>query len=120
MGKILSATLTKEDKVFLRIALSYEESLNLKGHTQNIVVFSDHNAEIETNLSKRGAREATKYFLIPKQLRKDLNYEGLVKCQRIDSEKSTLFIFKVEKEKVREFNEKERDSLGGTSERENL
>jgi hypothetical protein len=110
MGRILSATLTKEDKVFLKVSMSYEESLNLKGHTKNIRVFSDHNAEIQTNISKRGSREATKYFLIPKKLRQDLNYEGEVKCQRIDSKKSTLFIFKVEKEKVKEFNEKERNS----------
>lgn len=109
MGQIISATLTKEDKMLLKIRMSYEESLSLKGHTKNIRVFSDNNAEVQTNISKRGSREATKYFLIPKRLRGDLDFESEVKCQKIVSEKSTLFIFKIKKVNNKKEDEKERD-----------
>ena len=98
MGSIKGIKTTKEDKVVVEVQMSYEESLNLKGHIKNIHLFSEDSAEIKANLSQRGANEATKYFLIPRELRKNLNFDERVLCQRIDSEDRIIFVYMVEKE----------------------
>ena len=96
MGCIINSRVTKEGSVILDVELEYEESLTLKGNIKNVHIFSEDAAEMKTNLSQRGANEATKYFLIPKALRGNLNLRGEVKCQKIDSEDKTIFIFVVE------------------------
>jgi hypothetical protein len=100
MGSIIGIRTTKEDKVVLEVELSYEESLKLKGHIKNIHVFSEDAAEIKTNLSQRGTNEATKYLLIPRELRDNLNFDEVVKCQRFDTDSRIVFIYVVEKGKI--------------------
>ena len=68
-----------------------------KGNIKNIHIFSEDAAEIKTNLSQRGTNEATKYFLIPKELRENLIFSEEVKCQKIETDTRTIFIFVVEK-----------------------
>lgn len=97
MGKILGTKTTKDDKVIFEIEMNYEDSLKLKGHIKNIHVFSEDAAEIRTNLSQRGTNEATKYFLIPKELRENLNFNKNVKCQKIETDTRKIFIFVVDK-----------------------
>ena len=97
MGSIIGIKTVKNDKVVIEVQMDYEESLKLKGHIKNIYLFSEDAAEIKTNLSQRGTNEATKYFLIPRELRENLNFEEKVKCQRIDVERRILFIYMVEK-----------------------
>jgi superfamily II RNA helicase len=100
MGTILGTKTTKDNKVICEVEMDYEESLELKGHIKDIHVFSEDAAEIKTNLSKRGTNEATKYFLIPKELRKGLKFNELVKCQKIETDLRKIFIFVVDKVKV--------------------
>ena len=71
--------------------------MKLKGNIKNIHIFSEDAAEVRTNLSQRGTNEATKYFLIPKELRENLIFSEEVKCQKIDTDTRTIFIFVVEK-----------------------
>ncbi|MDH3352915.1 MAG: hypothetical protein OEL87_00520 [Nanoarchaeota archaeon] len=97
MGRILGTRTTKDDKVVFEVEMDYEDSLKLKGHIKNIHVFSEDAAEIKTNLSQRGANEATKYFLIPKELREDLEFNKNVKCQKIETDTRKIFIFVVDK-----------------------
>ncbi len=99
MGSITAIKTAREDKVIVEVQLDYEESLKLKGHVKNIHLFSEDSAEIKTNLSQRGTNEATKYFLIPRELRGDLTFEESVKCQRIDSGDKIIFIYMVNKVK---------------------
>lgn len=96
MGRIINSRVTKEGGVILDVELEYKESLTLKGNIKNVHIFSEDAAELKTNLSQRGANEATKYFLIPKALRGSLNLQGEVRCQKIDSGNKTIFIFVVE------------------------
>ena len=100
MGQIIGMKTTKEDKVIAEVQMSYEESLQLKGRIKNVHLFSEDSAEIKTNLSKRGTNEATKYFLIPRELRSNLTFNEKVKCQRIETDSKIIFIYMVDKIKL--------------------
>jgi len=97
MGAILGSKVTADGKIIYSIVLDHEESLQLKGHINNIRVFSEGLVDIKTNLSTRGKNDSTKYFLIPTSLRKNLKFNGEVSCQRLDSKSKTVFIYVVEK-----------------------
>lgn len=96
MGKIISSRANGDDKVLLEIEVDYIESLNLKGHINNVHVFSEDAAQIRTNMSQRGTNEATKYFLIPRVLRNNIDFDSFAKCQRIDMSEKSIFVFIVD------------------------
>ncbi|OGJ21283.1 hypothetical protein A3K73_05520 [Candidatus Pacearchaeota archaeon RBG_13_36_9] len=100
MGKILGTKTTKEGKVIFEVELGYEEALQLKGYINNICVFSEDAAEIKTNLSQRGKNEATKYFLIPRELRSNLRFNEKVKCQKLETDTKIIFVYVVDKIKI--------------------
>ena len=100
MGIILGTKTTKDNKIIFEVEMDYEESLKLKGNIKNIHVFSEDAAEIKTNLSQRGTNEATKYFLIPRELRENLKFNEEVKCQKIETDTRIVFIFVVNKIKI--------------------
>ncbi|HIG94268.1 MAG: hypothetical protein QT05_C0052G0037 [archaeon GW2011_AR13] len=100
MGSIIGIKTTKEGKVVVELEMDYEESLKLKGHIKDIHIFSEEASEIKTNLSQRGTKEATKYFLIPKELRGNLTFNEIVKCQKIETNSKIIFIFAVDKIKI--------------------
>ncbi len=97
MGAVLGTKMLKDNKVLFEIELDYEESLRLRGFIKNVHVFSEDAAEIKTNLSQRGTNEATKYFLIPRELRDNLKFDEKVKCQKIETPTKNIFIFAVNK-----------------------
>ena len=100
MGTILGTKITKDNKIIFEVEMDYEESLKLKGHIKNVHIFSEDAAEIKTNLSQRGTNEATKYFLIPRELRGDLKFNEQVKCQKVETDTRTIFVFVVDKIKI--------------------
>lgn len=100
MGTILGTKTTKDNKIIFEVEIDYEESLKLKGHIKNIHVFSEDATEIKASLSQRGTNEATKYFLIPRELRNDLTFNEKVKCQKIETDARKIFVFVVDKIKV--------------------
>jgi hypothetical protein len=97
MGSILSSKTTKEGKIVYEVAMDYDESLQLKGHIKNIHIFSEDVAEIKTNLSSRGKNEATKYFLVPRELRHNIKFTDNVKCQKLETESKIIFVYVVDK-----------------------
>jgi hypothetical protein len=97
MGSLISSKKTKEGKIVLRIEMNPKEYLDLKGNIHKIKVFSENAAEVETHFSKRGTNDATKYFLIPKCLRKGLFFNEKVLCQKIEIPGKSIFVFVVEK-----------------------
>jgi hypothetical protein len=97
MGSILNAKATKDGKMIFEVLLEYDEALQLKGHISNVHIFSDDVSDLPTNVSLRGKYEATKYFLIPKELRKDLKFNTKVTCQRIETPTKQIFIYLVDK-----------------------
>ena len=99
MGKIISSRKQK-DKVFLEMMSDYDEYLQLKGHLDDVFLFTEHVAEVKTNISQRGKNEATKYFLIPRQFRKGFKFNNAISCQKIDFKDKVIFIYVVDKMKI--------------------
>ena len=97
MGSILSSKTLKDGKIIYEIIMDYEESLQLKGHIKNIHVFSEDVADIKTNLSSRGKNEATKYFLIPRELRNNIQFTDKVNCQKLETDSKIIFVYVVDK-----------------------
>lgn len=94
MGSIISSR-REEKKVIVEAELEYEELVQLKGEIDNVHLFSEKVADLETNISSRGKNEATKYFLIPRHLRKDLSINEPVNCQRINTPNKVIFVYVV-------------------------
>jgi hypothetical protein len=98
MGKIIGITQGEnEEEVIIKVKLDYKESLQLRGNIKNIHLFSEDASKTKANLSQRGKNGATKYFLIPKDLRKGMKYTETVRCQKIDVGNKTFFIYIVDK-----------------------
>lgn len=97
MGAILSSRVKDDGKVVFEVSLDYEEVTQLKGYMDNVHVFSENVADIKTNISQRGKNEATKYFLIPKELRKNMKFNAKTTCQKIEAKTKTIFIYVVDK-----------------------
>jgi hypothetical protein len=97
MGQVISSRVCENGKVVFEVSVDYEEAIQLRGFLNNIHIFSEDVANISTRLSQRGKNEATKYFLIPKELRKDLRFNEEVRCQRVDTRTKTVFIYVVDK-----------------------
>jgi hypothetical protein len=96
MGMILSSKREKE-KVIVETILDHDELVQLKGETDEVHLFSERVADAQTNIAKRGKNEATKYFLIPREMRKDLNIMEPVRCQRINTPSKVIFVYVVNK-----------------------
>ena len=100
MGDIISSRLRDDGKVVFEVAVNYDEAKQLKGHMDRIFLFSENNSQLETNLSQRGKNEATKYFLVPRQLRYNLTFNGKVQCQKIETGSKIIFIYTLDKSKI--------------------
>ena len=97
MGTIQSSKLKDNGKVILEVHLDYEEAMHLQGHMDNVHLFSENVSEVRTNISTRGKNGATKYLLIPRNLRKNIDFEKEINCQKIDLKEKIIFIYSVPK-----------------------
>ena len=94
MGSITNSKVVK-DKIVFSVKMEQEEALQLRGHVEDIHIFSERIADIRTNLSGRGKDSATKYFLVPRELRKDIKFPQTkqISCQRIDTKEHAIFVY---------------------------
>ena len=99
MAKIISSR-KKGDEVISEVLSGYDEYLQLKGHLDDIYLFTEKVAEVKTNISQRGKNEATKYFLIPRQFRKGFKFNNTTSCQKLDFKNKVVFIYVVDKTKI--------------------
>lgn len=97
MGTVLSSKKRDDGKIVFEIIVDYEEATQLKGHMEDVHLFSEKIADIETNIATRGKNEATKYFLIPKKIRKKMKVPAQVSCQKIETPTKSIFIYVVDK-----------------------
>lgn len=97
MGKVTSLKSLSDDRVELKLELTQKEMLWLKGNLEKMHVFSENNLDMETRLVQRGKRESTKYFLMPKEFKKNVMASNSVKCTMIESKSKQIFIFAVNK-----------------------
>lgn len=96
MGKIISSK-RSENGVIFELEVEYEEATILQGHYDNVHVFTENVAEFKTNISSRGKNSVTKYFLIPRNLRKKVDWKCMVHCQKIELDEKFVFIYVVDK-----------------------
>lgn len=96
MGTIISSEVNG-DQITFKVVLRKDEALHLKGHTDKIHLLTERTSENNTNIARRGKNGATKYFLIPRKLRKNLKFTEDVSCQRIDTDTKTIFVYLVDK-----------------------
>ena len=87
----------EDNKIIVEAALQPEELVQLKGEMDEVHVFSERAADQQTKISGRGKNDATKYFLIPTNLRKDLRMMEQVTCQRINTPDKAIFVYVVNK-----------------------
>lgn len=92
MGRIVGSRRNNQ-KIIFEVELDYKEAVLLKGHYDNIHLFSENVSDFQTSISTRGKNEATKYFLIPTKYRKELNLGSNAHGQRIKTEKSDFLIY---------------------------
>lgn len=97
MGVIVSSKLKGEGKVAVELLLDYEEAVQLRGHMDNVRIFSENVVDLKTTISTRGKNASTKYFLVPRELRKNVCLDKEITCQRLESNDKTIFIYVVEK-----------------------
>lgn len=97
MGTILSTKLKGANDIIFEVIMPYEESIQLHGHMDDIHIFSENTTEMKTNISTRGKNGSTKYFLIPKDLRRNIDLNKEINCQKIDLKEKIIFIYSVDK-----------------------
>lgn len=97
MGTILTTKMAADKKVVVEVLLDYDEYVQLKGQMHNIHIFSEDNVDIRTNISQRGRNAATKYFLIPRDMRKGMKFTEDVSCVKIDTKGRAIFIYTIKK-----------------------
>jgi hypothetical protein len=97
MGSILSSKVREDGKIVFEVVVDKEEALQLKGQLENVYIYSEKNSNYNTAMTQRGKNDATKYFLIPRELRNNLDYDEKVVCQRIETKTKSTFIFSVDK-----------------------
>ena len=99
MAKILSLRNVAENRYIYEIELDSDEASQIDGSVKDIVLFSNKDFISDTTISKRGKDGRTKYFLIPKNVRKRIELtDKKIVCQRLDLRNRTFFIYAVEKE----------------------
>jgi hypothetical protein len=98
MGSIISSKVQEGGKIIFEVSVEEAEALQLRGNISDIHIFSENVVEHDATLSQRGKNEATKYFLVPKQLRKELSFRNKqVRCQKIDTKTKTIFVYVIER-----------------------
>ncbi|MBU4242284.1 MAG: hypothetical protein KKF52_03565 [Nanoarchaeota archaeon] len=97
MGTILTSRMADDKKVVIELMLEYDEYIQLKGHLHNVHVFSEDNVQTKANISQRGRNASTKYFLIPKSMRKNLKFTEETTCHKIELPTRKIFIYVVNK-----------------------
>lgn len=97
MGVIVSSKAKEEGKTLVEVSVHNDEALQLKGHVDHVHLSSLDSATLKTKIASRGKNDATKYFLIPKEFRKELDVKENVFCQKVESDNKTVFIYSLEK-----------------------
>jgi hypothetical protein len=97
MSRITSVKVISDQKMSVALELTPKEFLWLKGNIDKMHLFSEENLEYESKIVQRGKKESSKYFLMPKDLRKDLLPNTLAQCNRIETKTRNIFIFAVDK-----------------------
>ncbi len=97
MPRIIETRFVSNDKIQIKIEMGYMEFQSLKGCMENIYVFSEDNLDYNSRLVQRGKRESTKYFLLPKEKRKEAIPNPNVRATVLENNSELIYIFKITK-----------------------
>jgi len=86
-------TKREKDHFILKLKLSFTELDKLKGKVDRIHLLSEDNITTESSLYQRGKKGCTKYFLIPKCLRKNVKFNHMVSCSKLNHIDKTIWVF---------------------------
>ena len=100
MGSVISSRVKDDGKVIFEICVDREEALQLKGHLDNVHVFSENVNDLKTNMVQRGKNDSTRYFLIPRELRSNLGWRDKALCQKVETKTKMIFIYIINKLKI--------------------
>lgn len=98
MGEILNITKGEGDKMIVEVEMNYKDYLLLKGKMKDVHVFAEDAIDINSNFSRRGTDNKSKYLLVNRALRDGLTFKEKVKCQRLYLNGKIFFIYSVERE----------------------
>lgn len=97
MSKILEIKTINDEKNKVTFDMNIKELTWLEGRMDKMHIFSEDNLKYKARLVKRGKRESTKYFLLPKEFRKTVMPSDNVSSTVIETKTSAIYIFKVNK-----------------------
>ena len=100
MGSILSSKVMEDGKVVYEVMIDRDEALQLRGNLDGIHLISEKAADITSRISLRGKNDATKYFLIPRELREEIKKSKEVSCQKVEVAAKSIYVFYVDKIKI--------------------
>ena len=87
----------KPNGFLFELNLDSNEMLNIRGHYNDVFLFCDNVYDCILDVSTRGRKDSTKYFLVPTKFRKNVNLNDSVKCQILDCCDRRFFIYAVKK-----------------------
>ncbi len=96
MGVVISSK-RKNNHVILSIKLDLNEVPKLKSTIGNVHVIPEDDAEEKSSIHERGREGCTKYFLIPKALRRGIKLKKEVACLKQESDKKVIWAYIMDK-----------------------
>ena len=96
MASIISSKVNKEN-VILSLKLEHNEAKELNGHVNNIHLIAEDDIVETASLYEKGRNGNTKYFLIPRILRKKIRIKKEAKCIMFDKKDRIMFVYFVGK-----------------------
>jgi len=98
MGIIISSKALSDSRVLCKVLVSKNEFQDLKNHFKNIHLFAADLCADDTKLIQRGRDGATKYFLLPFNLRfRKQKAFGKISCQRIETDAKIFYMYVIDK-----------------------
>ncbi len=97
MAKIMEIKSINDNKNRITIEVTNNELGWLEGKMDKMHIFSEENLKFKARLVKRGKRDSTKYFLLPKEFRKTVMPSDNINSNVIETKTKALFIFEVNK-----------------------
>ena len=71
----------------------------LRGHYDDIHIITEKTATEISKIASRGNGAATKYLLIPKNIRCDISENNKVFCNKIETDDKLIYVYTIDKNK---------------------
>jgi hypothetical protein len=98
MGTIINQKILPDGKVKVKVELDIKEALVLRGHVNNIHIFTKELSLIDSKVIEKGKRGATKYFFVPRKIREaSKRVVREMSCQSFEDDTNAVFIYCIDK-----------------------